>query len=57
MPSVKDQGAQIISALSSIIDSRDPEEIERILDDVPDLVGLAYRFGLPASLLERRFGP
>jgi F420-non-reducing hydrogenase small subunit len=57
LPSVKDQGAKILSALSSIIDSRDPEEIERILDDVPDLVGLAYRFGLPASLLERRFGP
>ena len=57
LPSVKDQGAKIISALSSIIDSRQPEEIERILDGVPDLVGLAYRFGLPASLLERRFGP
>jgi F420-non-reducing hydrogenase small subunit len=57
LPSVKDQGAKIISALSSIIDSREPEEIERILDGVPDLVGLAYRFGLPASLLERRFGP
>ena len=57
LPSVKDQGAKIISALSSIIDSRQPEEIERILDGVPDLVGLAYRFGLPASLLQRRFGP
>jgi len=56
LPNVKDQGAKIISALASIIDSRDPEEIERILDDVPDLVGLAYRFGLPASLLQRRIG-
>jgi F420-non-reducing hydrogenase small subunit len=56
LPNVKDQGAKILSALASIIDSRDPEEIERILDDVPDLVGLAYRFGLPASLLQRRIG-
>jgi len=56
LPNVKDQGAKILSALASIIDSRDPEQIERILDDVPDLVGLAYRFGLPASLLQRRIG-
>jgi F420-non-reducing hydrogenase small subunit len=54
LPNVKDQGAKIISALASIIDSRDPAQIERILDDVPDLMGLAYRFGLPASLLQRR---
>jgi F420-non-reducing hydrogenase small subunit len=56
LPNVRDQGAKILSALASIIDSRDPEQIERILDDVPDLVGLAYRFALPASLLQRRFG-
>jgi F420-non-reducing hydrogenase small subunit len=55
LPGVRDQGAKILSALASIIDSKDPEQIERILDDVPDLVGLAYRFGLPASLLERSF--
>ena len=55
LPNVRDQGAKILSALSSIIDSRDPEQIEQILDGIPDLVGLAYRFGLPASLLQRRF--
>jgi F420-non-reducing hydrogenase small subunit len=54
LPSVKDHGARFISALASIIDSRDPEEIEMILDGIPDLMGLAYRFGLPASLLQRR---
>ena len=53
LPNVKDQGAKILSAIASIIDSRDPEQIEHTLDDVPDLVGLAYRFGLPASLLQR----
>ena len=36
-----------------IIDSKDPEEIERILADIPDIMGYAYRFGLPASLLQR----
>ena len=53
-PHVKDQGAKIISALASIIDSKDPQEIDKILEDIPDVMGYAYRFGLPASLLQRR---
>jgi F420-non-reducing hydrogenase small subunit len=57
LPDVKDQGAKIVSALASIIDSKDPAEIDRILDGVPDLVSLAYRFGMPASLLQRRIEP
>jgi F420-non-reducing hydrogenase small subunit len=52
-PGVIDQGAKLLSAASSIIDSRDPQEIERILDGLPDFMGYAYRFALPASLLER----
>jgi F420-non-reducing hydrogenase small subunit len=55
LPNVTDQGAKILSAISSVIDSKDPEEIEKILADVPDFVSLAYRFGLPASLLQRSF--
>ena len=53
-PNVKDQGAKIISALASIVDSKDPAEIDRILEDIPDIMGYAYRFGLPASMLQRR---
>jgi F420-non-reducing hydrogenase small subunit len=52
-PGVTDQGAKLLSAVSSIIDSRDPQEIEKILDGLPDFLGYAYRFALPASLLER----
>ncbi len=52
-PSVTDQGAKLVSAIASIIDSKDPDEIERILADVPDIMGYAYRFGLPGSLLQR----
>ncbi len=54
LPNVVDQGAKFVSALASIIDSKDPEEIDRILADIPDFVGYAYRFGMPASLLQRR---
>ena len=54
LPGVVDQGAKAASALASIIDSRDPEEIHRILDGIPDFMSIAYRFSLPASLLQRR---
>jgi F420-non-reducing hydrogenase small subunit len=53
LPNVVDQGAKIISAIASIIDSKDPEEIEKILASVQDFTGYAYRFGMAGSLLQR----
>jgi F420-non-reducing hydrogenase small subunit len=52
-PGVVDQGAKFLSALASMIDSKDPAEIEGILSRLPDFIGYAYRFGLPASKLQR----
>lgn len=52
-----DAGARLLAALAAVIDSDDPVEIDRILDGLPDLAGLAYRFSLPSSLLQRRHGP
>jgi F420-non-reducing hydrogenase small subunit len=53
LPNVVDQGAKFLSAVSSIIDSKDPQEIERILGEIPDFVASAYRFGMAASILQR----
>jgi len=53
-PDVTDQGAKMISALSSVIDATDPAEINRILEGVPDPAGTFYRFSVAASLLHRR---
>jgi F420-non-reducing hydrogenase small subunit len=50
---VRDQGAKMISALASVIDSTDPEEIERIISTVVDPVGTFYRFTLADSMLRR----
>jgi F420-non-reducing hydrogenase small subunit len=51
---VHDYGARMMSALASVIDSDDPEEIDQIIaDGIPDPVGSFYRFSLPASLLRR----
>lgn len=49
---VLDYGARLISAYASIIDSNDPEEIERILDGLVDPAGQFYRFNLAGSLLK-----
>jgi len=49
---VIDYGARLIAAFASVIDSNDPEEIESILDGIPDPTGQFYRFNLAGSLLK-----
>jgi F420-non-reducing hydrogenase small subunit len=53
-PNSLDQGTKMVSALASVIDSEDPEEIERILDGVIDPVGSFYRFSLAKATLGRK---
>lgn len=49
---VEDTGARMISALASVIDSQDPDEIDQIIEQgIPDPVGTFYRFGLPHGLM------
>jgi F420-non-reducing hydrogenase small subunit len=51
---VHDFGARMMASLSSMIDSNEPEEIDRIIrDGIPDPVGSFYRFSLAGSLLRR----
>lgn len=50
-PGVVDYGARLMSAVASVIDSTDPDEIDRILDGIPDPAGSFYRFNLAHSLL------
>ena len=50
---VIDQGAHFLSAVASVIDSNDPEEIQRIIAGIHDPVGTFYRYSLPDSLLRR----
>jgi F420-non-reducing hydrogenase small subunit len=52
-PGAIDQGAKMISAVASIIDSKDPDEIQKIIDQIEDPIGIFYRFSLAQSLLKR----
>ncbi|MFO7905539.1 MAG: oxidoreductase [Planctomycetota bacterium] len=51
---VHDFGARLMSALASVIDSNDPDEVDRIIEEgIPDPVGSFYRFSLAHSALRR----
>jgi F420-non-reducing hydrogenase small subunit len=48
---VLDYGARLMTAVASVIDCNDPDEIEKILDGIPDPAGSFYRFNLAGSIL------
>lgn len=54
---VLDYGMKALSAVASLADANDEEEIEKILCKVVDPVGTFYRYSLPASLLHRHYQP
>jgi F420-non-reducing hydrogenase small subunit len=52
-PNIIDQGAALLSAVSSVVAADTEEEAARIVGEIVDPVGTFYRFGLPASVLHR----
>lgn len=53
-PNSTDPGAKMMSAIGTMIDSDDPEEIKRIVAQIEDPAGTFYRFSLPGSILRRK---
>lgn len=53
-PDTIDPGAKMMSAVAGIIDEKEPEDIDRVIEDIPDPAGLFYRFSLPVSLIRRK---
>ena len=51
---VRDQSAKFLSALASVLDVRDPEEMEKLSETIPDVTGLFAMYSLPVTLLKRR---
>jgi len=54
---VVDHGAKALSAIASLIDATEEEEIAARAREIADPVGTFYRYSLPASLLHRRVLP
>jgi F420-non-reducing hydrogenase small subunit len=51
---VRDYGAKALTSIASLIAKDDEEDIDKVLDGLPDPVGTFYRYSLPASLLARK---
>lgn len=54
LDAVSDFGARALSMLAASIDEKDPERLSGIAMEIPDLIGLVYRYSLAASLLKGR---
>lgn len=50
-----DTGAKMMSAIATMIDLNEPEDIQKVVDRIDDPAGTFYRFSLPASTLRRKF--
>jgi F420-non-reducing hydrogenase small subunit len=50
---VRDQGAHFLTALASVIDANNPDEIEKILDGIVNPAGTFYRYSLADSMINR----
>jgi len=53
-PGATDPGAKMMSAIASVIDEKEPEEINRVIEDIADPAGFFYRFSMPVSLIRRK---
>ncbi len=53
-PGVIDQGAKLVSAIASIYQGNEEDEIARMVAEVLDPAGTFYRFGLADSMLRRK---
>lgn len=53
-PDVVDPGAKMMSAIGTMIDSNDAEEIEGIAAGIVDPAGTFYRYSMPASIISRK---
>jgi len=53
-PDAPDPGAKMMSAIATMIDANDPDDIQKVVDDIDDVAGTFYRFSLPGSILRRK---
>ena len=51
---IMDQGAKLVSAIASIYEVVNEDEITRMVDEIVDPAGTFYRFGLANSILKRK---
>ena len=53
-PGVTDQGAKLVSAIASIYQGDNEDDIKRMVEEMVDPAGTFYRFGLADSMMKRK---
>ncbi len=53
-PEAVEQGSKMLGAVASVIDSKDEDEIRRIISKIPDPAGTFYRFYMSDSFLRKK---
>ena len=53
---VRDFGAKALSAVASVIDAREDQDVASVVDGIADPAGTFFRYSLPSSFLERKCG-
>ena len=53
MPDAPDQGLKALSALASVLEAREPADVDKAIRTIADPLGTFYRFGLADSQLYR----
>lgn len=48
-----DPGAKMMSAIGTMIDAKEPEDVIKIVEQIEDPAGTFYRFSLPGSIIRR----
>jgi len=51
---ITDPGAKMMSAIGTMIDANDANEIQKIVEQIDDPAGTFYRFSLPGSIFRRK---
>jgi len=52
-PNIVDHGAKLISGIASVLESKDEEEIAKVINQIVDPAGTFYRYTLGAALLNK----
>jgi F420-non-reducing hydrogenase small subunit len=53
LPNVVDQGGKMLSALASVFEVENEEDVQKLAESVADPIGTFYRYGLAGSLMRR----
>ena len=54
LPGIPDPGAKMMSAIASMLEGKEQEDIDKAIESVVDPAGTFYRFSLPGSILRRK---